>query len=138
MKNIVLDTNCIMASISKKSDDYAIWRDFQLRKYNLCVTTEILEEYEEIISRTLTPEIARTVILYILNRPNVLRVNTYYKFSLITADYDDNKFVDCAIAANASYIVTNDSHFNELEKVGFPKVCHISIEDFRQFVLPMY
>ena len=81
MKNIVLDTNCIMASISKKSDDYAIWRDFQLGKYNLCVTTEILEEYEEIIARTLTPEIARTVILYILNRPNVLKYQTVLNLS---------------------------------------------------------
>ena len=33
----------------------------------------------------------------------------HYTFALIEADKDDNKFVDCAIAANAKCIVTEDS-----------------------------
>ena len=30
-----------------------------------------------------------------------------FRFNLITVDSDDNKFVDCAIQANARYIMTN-------------------------------
>lgn len=54
----------------------------------------------------------------------------YVHFSLIEADPDDNKFVDCAVAADAEYIVTNDSHFNVLKKIDWPKISIITIEDF--------
>ena len=39
-----------------------------------------------------------------------------------TKDLDDNKFVDCAVVANAEYIVTEDSHFNILKITPFPPV----------------
>jgi len=42
---------------------------------------------------------------------------TYIHFGLITVDVDDNKFVDCAVAADAEYIVTNDKHFEVLNKI---------------------
>ena len=38
-------------------------------------------------------------------------------FGLITADADDNKFVDCAIIAGAKYIVTEDRRFNVLKEI---------------------
>ena len=37
-----------------------------------------------------------------------IRKDPHYTFALIEADKDDNKFVDCAIAANAKCIVTED------------------------------
>ena len=33
-----------------------------------------------------------------------------------------NKFVDCAIVANADFIVSEDSHFNVLKSIPFPRV----------------
>ena len=54
---------------------------------------------------------------------------------MITNDADDNKFVDCAIAANADYIVTNDKHFQILQTVDFPKVNIISVEEFRNLLM---
>ena len=42
--------------------------------------------------------------------------------NLITADPDDNKFVDCAVTAGATNIVSNDRHFRELERYDFPRV----------------
>jgi len=49
---------------------------------------------------------------------------------LIEVDPDDNKFVDCAIAANALFIVTNDHHFDVLQTIPFPTVSIIRIDDF--------
>jgi predicted nucleic acid-binding protein len=49
---------------------------------------------------------------------------------LITVDPDDNKFVDCAVAANADFICTEDKHFKVLKKVPFPPVKVISADDF--------
>jgi len=51
-------------------------------------------------------------------------------FRLIEKDADDNKFVDCAIAAGAEFIVSNDSHFSVLKKIKWPKVSVVKIDDF--------
>lgn len=121
-KYIVLDTNCLLQSLSKRSTYYKVWEDFVLGKYILCVSNEILEEYEEIISTHMSPLAAHIAVDTILRAENVIRVDAHFRFDLIQADQDDNKFVDCAIVANADYIVTEDSHFNVLKTIPFPKV----------------
>ena len=55
---------------------------------------------------------------------------TINRINNITADPDDNKFVDCAIQANARYIVTNDHHYDILRQIDFPKVEIIKLMDF--------
>jgi len=62
-------------------------------------------------------------------------MHPYFHFNLISVDPDDNKFVDCAIIANADYIVSQDAHFNVLKTINFPKVNVIRIEDFLKELL---
>ncbi len=57
-------------------------------------------------------------------------MTTYFRFNLIETDKDDNKFVDCAIAANASFIVSEDSHFRILKDIPFPQVNVIRLSQF--------
>jgi len=59
----------------------------------------------------------------------------YYKWSLITADPDDNKFVDCALNGGTDYIITNDKHFNVLKETDFPYVKVVSSEEFRKILI---
>lgn len=127
---IVLDTNCLLQCISHRSKYYRVWEAFIEGKYKLCVSTEILEEYEEIISIHMSPVAAKIVIESILRANNVIRVDAQFRFQLISSDPDDNKFVDCAIASNAEYIVTDDNHFNVLETIPWPTISIISIKDF--------
>ena len=47
---------------------------------------------------------------------------------------DDNKFIDCAVSANANFIVTHDKHFNVLSDVDFPKVEVIDIQKFKDIL----
>ena len=129
-RRIVLDTNCLIQSISRRSRYYPIWKGFVDGEYDLCVTTEILEEYDEIISSHLSPLVGRMVVEAILRANNVHRVDAQFRFGLITADYDDNKFVDCAIVSGAQFIVTNDSHFDVLSDIPFPKVVVRKIDEF--------
>jgi len=82
-----------------------------------------------VLSRKTSREVANNIIEIIINRKNTIFVNPAYRFNLISVDPDDNKFVDCAIIANANYIVSNDSHFNVLKNIDFPKVNVISIKD---------
>ncbi len=57
-KKIVLDTNGLISSLSRRGQFYPIWRSFQQGRYTLCISNEILDEYIEIISQKMTPEIA--------------------------------------------------------------------------------
>ncbi|MDZ7896886.1 MAG: hypothetical protein U5N85_02500 [Arcicella sp.] len=48
----------------------------------------------------------------------------------MTETSDRNKFVDCAIACNATYLVSQDKHFNILETILFPKVQVLKVNQF--------
>lgn len=129
-RRIVLDTNCLLQAISRRSRYYPIWRDFIRERYELCVTTEILDEYEEILSRYTSPVVGRMVVEAILRANNVVRVDAQFRFGLIESDPDDNKFVDCSIVASAEYIVTDDAHFDVLKEIPFPRVLVMTAESF--------
>lgn len=130
MERIVLDTNCLIQSISSKSPYRRIWDSFFDGTNLLCVTTSILNEYEEILNLLTNEETAKYIIDAIVSSPYTRFINVYFDFNLIQKDPDDNKFVDCAIFANADFIVSDDKHFNELGSVEFPKVLVVRLDDF--------
>lgn len=132
--NIVLDTNCLIMSIAPKSPYRKVWDAFLRGDYNLCVSNEIIEEYSEVLARNISSHVSEAIVYAILTRPNVIRINPHFSFGLIEADKDDNKFVDCAIAANAKCIVTEDKHFLVLKSIPFPKVEVLGIDDFKQYL----
>jgi len=130
MDNIVIDTNSLIMAISSRSDYHKIWQSFLDGDYYMCISNEILEEYAEVIARNIGVNLARYVVYTILERKNTKLITPFYNWNLITADPDDNKFVDCAIAANAKFIVTEDHHFNVLKEIPFPSVEVINIDEF--------
>ncbi|MCQ2351080.1 MAG: putative toxin-antitoxin system toxin component, PIN family [Paludibacteraceae bacterium] len=130
MKDIVLDTNCLLMAISSKNEYHKVWMSFVEGDYVLCVSNEILEEYQEVIARNISPELSDAIIMTITTSTNVKYCDPHFRFNLITIDPDDNKFVDCAIFANASYIVSEDHHFDILKSIPFPKVSVIGIDEF--------
>lgn len=130
MRRIVLDTNCLLQILPARSPYHKIWTDVLCGKVSLCVNTEILNEYEEILGQKMTKDIARNVVEAIARLHSTIYQEIYIHFGLIKEDADDNKFVDCAVAANAEYIVTNDSHFNVLKEIDWPKVLVLTIKEF--------
>ena len=130
MKRIVLDTNCLIAALPSRSANHKIWEDFVGGKYILCVSNEILMEYEEIITQKTNSVFANNVIKMILNQRNVEKIDPQFDFRLIEADPDDNKFVNCAICGNASFIVSEDAHFRVLKQIAFPSITLLTIKEF--------
>ena len=132
---VVLDTNILLQSIGRTSRLRPIWIAMLNKTFNLYVTDAILLEYEEIISNKASVLAAQSIIALLSKALNVHLINTYYAWNAITKDVDDNKFFDAAIAANADYLVTNDRHFDEVKKLGFPKIDIISGDDFLSLVV---
>ncbi len=134
MRYIVLDTNCLLQALPSDSPFHKIWTEVLNGNICLCVNTDILEEYEEVLALKTTPEIARNIVDAIANLTTTVFQNTYVHFELLPADSDDNKFVDCAVASDAEYIVTNDKHFNPLKMIPWPKVEIIKIVNFIKLI----
>ena len=138
MDSVVIDTNSLIMAVSSRSANHKIWQSFLAGDYCLCISNEILEEYTEVIARNISINAARYIIYTIMERKNVRQITPSYRWNLITADPDDNKFVDCAIAANARCIVTEDHHFNVLKEIDFPSVDILNIDQFLKEVLSNY
>jgi len=130
MRVIVLDTNYLLQSLPSRSPYHKIWTEVLSGRIRLCVNTEILNEYEEVLSQKTTPEIAHNVVEAIARLHTTIYQEVYVHFGLIKEDVDDNKFVDCAVASDAEFIVTNDSHFNVLKNIDWPKLTIITLKEF--------
>lgn len=131
---IVLDTNCLIQIISPHSEYHDVWLSLTKGQNVLCISNEIIEEYVEILERLFNHSFAEAVVKTIVNSPFLEYVAPFYKFELIKSDPDDNKFVDCAIAANARYIVSNDRHYDVLKTINFPRVEVLSLSSFANLI----
>lgn len=124
----------LLVSISDKSKLHWVFKNLIENKYQLYVTTDILLEYSEVLSFHMNQQVSESVLGVFENLSNVNFITNYYRFNLLK-DEDDNKFVDCAIAANADFIVTHDNDFKILNEISFPKVKIISSAEFKDLLL---
>lgn len=127
---VVIDTNCFLAIVPKVSPYRPAFDAYRSRQFELAVSTEILNEYSEIFGQRMTPLIADNLLELIDKQTNTIKTEIYYRWGAIIEDYDDNKFVDCAVSAGVDYIVTHDRHFNVLKAIEFPQVRCINLDEF--------
>lgn len=131
---VCLDTNSLLPLFGSRSHFADIKNALLTGGLELVVSTAILLEYEEVITR-LSGRERWNQIAVLFEYLEALhgtfhRTDSTFQFRVITADPDDNKFVDCAIAAQADFIVTDDRHFSLLETSGYaPKV--VTLEGLR-------
>jgi predicted nucleic acid-binding protein len=87
MRYIVLDTNCLLACIANSSKFHSVWTAFLNEEFCLCVSNEIMTEYEEILARKSSPNFADMIVHIILNSENVNFVNPYYNRLMLIFNY---------------------------------------------------
>lgn len=118
---ILLDTNVLLNTFLPRSSNFWIWEALLKGELALCVTTDIILEYEEIIQQFYgNKQLTEYVIDAILSMPNLVLKNKTFFWRLIPNDEDDEKFADCYVACAAFCIVTKDKHFNVLKRTVFP------------------
>ena len=120
---VVLDTNVVLSARAARHPHYVIVLAIAAGVFRVAVSTEILLEYEEIITANAGAgrwrQFASVLEVAGQTHGNVLRVAPSFHFHLIIADPDDDKFADCAVAAEADYIITDDRHFDVLKTAGY-------------------
>lgn len=120
---VCLDTNTVVQALAAHHPFHPILAAWVAGDLAWAVSTPILLEYEEVLTRLSGPirwrKLARLMDLAELTSGNLLRVTPSFHFQVVTADPDDNIFTDCAITAGADYLVTEDQHFAPLVGAGY-------------------
>ena len=119
---VTLDTNILLATVLPPSPYHWVYQALRDQRYGLVVSTDILEEYEEKLTEFYGSTFANAVLSELLNLENVQRVSPTFFWRMIHADHDDDKFIDAYVAANAVYLVSEDSHYKDIFKVAFPPI----------------
>ncbi len=130
MLKVVLDTNIILSSISPYSPYRLVFDKLDDFAYDFAVSTEILLEYDEKLGEIFNPKVAQLTLDLMMINPNVHLISPSFQTRLIYPDMDDNKFVDCAFAANAHYLVTNDKDYRILKTTRFPHINLLKMDEF--------
>ncbi len=130
MIRAVIDTNCLRASIPPKSPFYHLYLHFRATRFEWFVSTEILLEYEEILTSTYSFNTAQLVLHQLAVAPNVVFAEAAYRWQLVENDPDDDKFSDLALSVNADYLVSDDTDFNVFKSLPFPKLKVVGLEEF--------
>ena len=134
MPRIVLDTNCLLQILGARSQYHFLFSVFLEGAYSLCVSTEILLEYEEILRVKASPVAADLFMKVIARSHNVERKDPYFHLGIVKQDPDDNKFVDCAFVSQADYIVTDDKHFDDVAQSEFPQFMVVGLDAFAEIM----
>lgn len=119
----VIDTNVFVSSffggLPLKIIEY--WFSGRL---TLCVSKPVLKEYFDVLGRF---EFDDKALLYRLMSAfernfNFLFVNNPREQMWIKEDPADNKFIACALALKAEYIVSGDAHLRKLKNIENIKI----------------
>ncbi|TET15038.1 MAG: putative toxin-antitoxin system toxin component, PIN family [Actinobacteria bacterium] len=116
---VVIDTNIFISSFfNKKGNPRKIINLWKEEKIQLCISSEILEEYLGVLSRFVLagePELKELLNLF-KRKVNILYKPITIKIALVKNDPDDNKFIECAVTNKADYIISGDNHLLSLRE----------------------
>ena len=120
---VCIETNTVVQSLAEGHPFHPILDAWVAGQISWAVSTEVLLEYEEVLTRMSGParwrKLSRLMDLVELTGGNLVRVTPSFRFQIITADPDDNIFTDCAVTAGADYLITEDQHFAALKNSGY-------------------
>ena len=115
---IVIDTNVLVSAAwrDKSPEAVVIWIAFH-DDWEWMVSQEISDEYREVLHREkfkLSAEVIEKWDTIVTNLTTLVDVNIAVDFP---RDQKDAKFLACALAANADYLITGDADFSEARKL---------------------
>ena len=106
--NVVLDTNILISSLFWKGNPHKIVELAVNKKIQVYISPKILTELEKVLKRDFKAqqEFIEQQTALILEYAKIVRpIN---KITIIKTDPDDNKILECALTAQANYILTYD------------------------------
>jgi putative PIN family toxin of toxin-antitoxin system len=129
---LVLDTNIFLVSLAPNFKYHWIYAALVKNKFEMVVSNEILTEYHEQIVQRYGVSRTDASLDFLLLLPNVVLKNPAFLWQLVEKDKDDNKFVDCFVAGQCDYIISNDRHIHQIKTNKFPQISVLNYEEFEK------
>jgi hypothetical protein len=106
---VVIDTNVFVSSFfgGKPRKIIDLWKKGEI---SICISDEILDEYVEVLHRLglKNQEELKELLSLFSENVNIYFTKETPKLNIVEKDPDDNKFIECAVVLDASYIITGD------------------------------
>ena len=130
---VVLDTNVLVSGTFWDGDSRKILRLLDQKEIVCILSQEIIDEYravlirDDIVDKIVNKNlIASRVVERIISASIIVKPKN--QLFVVKDDSEDNKIVECAIAAQADYIITKDQDLLRLKK--FESIMIITPEEF--------
>ncbi len=115
MNRLVLDTNVLVSSFLSSGPPRHVVTRVRDGLDLLCFSPPILAEYIEVLSCGGVPAVQILALIELLRDPErALIVAPAAALHAIRDDPEDDKFLECAVAAQANVIVSGDRHLRRL------------------------
>lgn len=116
---VVIDTNIFVSSFFGGNPEkiVGLWLSGEA---TLCVSSAIIEEYIAVLHR-IRPSLGNKIegLLELLGKGfNLVFTTRTPTLNVVEADPDGDKFIECAVALQAQYIVTGDKALLAIGKYG--------------------
>lgn len=118
MHKLILDTNIIISALHRAESDpdiiLSMALDGELGIACICLSKEIFKEYKEVLSRDKFSYFNQSRVRDVLGKIKkaALWVEPKVQVNLVKVDPADNKFLECALACQADFLITgNTKHF---------------------------
>ena len=134
MHTVVLDSNVLISAIVFGGIPRVILESIIEGKLKLAFSEALAEEFGAVLQGKkfrLSPQITDLIITELQSISETFYPTT--TVSVIKKDPADNKVIECAIAANANFIISGDAHLLELGEYRNIKI--LSPSDFCRTIL---
>ena len=131
---IVIDTNVLISGVFFGGFPREILCAVVDQKITACATTEIINEYEEIVQEMIDRKqghIDRLILSPLIKAIEIIEPITHIE---ICRDPDDDKFLECAKDSHALYIVSGDKDLLVLKE--YENIQIVTAKDFCEQYLP--
>lgn len=125
---IVVDTNVLISGVFFGGYPRTILKSIVMKEISACASTDIINEYDEIVQEMIERKqghLNSDLLAPLIQTLEIIEPQERIKAS---RDPDDDKFLECAKAAKALYIVSGDKDLLVLEK--FESIEIITAKDF--------
>ena len=116
---VVLDTNVFVSSFfgGKPRSVIDLWKAGRI---TLCLSPPILEEYVRVLQRMGVGQggALQDLLRLFKEGRNVVFTSRTTTLRIVSDDPDDDKFLACAVALGARFVVSGDRHLNRLATYG--------------------
>jgi uncharacterized protein len=108
---VVIDTNVFISAFGWDGKPEAVLRLMEHRKIINCITNDIYAELQRVVAYPklkFSPTLQVNILEFVFSWSRFVQPKE--TVAVVTDDPDDDKFLACAIAANASAIISGDPH----------------------------